>query len=174
LASLALAAAPARATIVVPAGWAVHAIATPGTVQGGVVRRGDALLVGQGAFGAGLQQVIRLDGGGATTLATGFNSLGGFDLDASGTLYVVDNGGEQAGAATGDTVFAIPNALTATTAVTAAGHEVVPAGTITSAMDVLALADGTVLVSDAVGAGTGRVVAVHPGPPASATTLISG
>src|SRR6059036_1696038 len=106
-------------------GYAAHSIPTPGTVQGGVVRRGGAILVGQGSFGAGSETIIRLDGGGSTTIATGFNSLGGFDLDAAGTLFVADNGGELGGAATGDTLFSIPDALTRTSPVTALGHEVV-------------------------------------------------
>jgi len=105
-------ASTARGAVVAAPGWAVHLIPTPATVQGGVVRRGGALLVGQGEFGTASESIIRLDAGGATTIATGFNSLGGFDLDAAGTLYVVDNCLECTGAATGDTVFGIPDALT--------------------------------------------------------------
>ena len=92
-----LAPAPGAAAVTAATGWAVHSIPTPGTVQGGVVRQGGATFVGQGAFGAGLEQVIRLDAGGATTIATGFNSLGGFAIDAAGTLYVTDNGGNLRG-----------------------------------------------------------------------------
>jgi hypothetical protein len=165
-----VAAAPAAAAITAAPGWAVHGIPTPGTVQGAVVRRGNSILVGQGAFGAGLEQVIRLDGGAATTIATGFNSLGGFALDAAGTLYVVDNGGNLAGAVTGDTVYAIPNALTRTTALPALGAEVVPSGTIPFAQDV-ALDGADLLVSDGAGPGAGRVVRVSGG---SATNLITG
>ncbi|HJQ83147.1 MAG TPA: hypothetical protein VKA21_03665 [Candidatus Binatia bacterium] len=160
----------ARAAVVAVPGWAHHAIATPATVTGGVVRRGDAILVGQGPFGAGMQSIVRLDGDGATTIATGFNSLGGFDLDADGTLYVVDNCGNCAGATTGDTVFAIPDALTRTIALPAAGLELAPAGTIPSAFDVLSTPAG-LLVSDAAGAGAGSVVAVSGG---GATPLIEG
>src|SRR5262245_66598404 len=106
-AALALGATPlspaiATAAVTAAAGWAVHSIPTAGTVQGGVIRRGAAILVGQGTFGAGLQQVIRLDGGGATTLATGFTALGGFALDAAGTPDGTHNGRNLAGAATGD------------------------------------------------------------------------
>jgi hypothetical protein len=166
-----LMAAPAGAAPVAAPGYAVRSIPTPGKVQGGVARRGDAILVGQGAFGAGLQSIIRLDGGGATTIATGFNSLGGFDLDAAGTLYVVDNCGNCAGAVTGDTLFAIPDALTRTTPVAAAGQEVVPAGTIAAAQDVLIAPDGSFLVTDARGVGSGAVVKVSGG---TATDLITG
>src|SRR5690348_1271226 len=123
--------------VVAAPGFALHTIPTPRTVQGGVVRRGAVILVGQGDFGGGKEDVVRLDASGATTIATGFNSLGGFDLDAAGTLYVVDNCAECDGATTGDTVFAIPDALTRTAAVTALGQEIVPAGTIPFASDVL-------------------------------------
>ena len=161
--------APGAAAVTAATGWAVHSIPTPGTVQGGVVRLGGATFVGQGAFGAGLEQVIRLDAGGATTIATGFNSLGGFAIDAGGTLYVTDNGGNLAGATTGDTVFAIPNAVTRTTALPALGAEVVAAGSIPFAQDV-ALDGSDLIVADAVGPGAGRVVRVSGG---SVTNLIT-
>lgn len=162
LGATAFAAAPGAAAVSAAPGWAAYAIPTPGTVQGGVVRRDDSILVGQGAFGAGLQQVTRLAGGVATTIATGFNALGGFALDAAGTLYVVDNGGNLAGSVTGDTVFAIPDALTRTTALPALGAEVVPAGTIPFAQDV-AFDGSDLIVSDGVGPGAGRVVRVSGG-----------
>jgi hypothetical protein len=166
---------PAEAAVVAASGYAVHTIATPDTVEGGVVRRGGAILVGQGpGFTAGAERIIRIDPSGPTTIATGFNSLGGFDLAPDGTLYVVDNcfTGDGCGTpTTGDTVYAIPDALTRTTAVTAAGHELVPAGTIPFAADVFVAPSGAVLVSDAAGNGVGRVVKVTPG---MATNLVGG
>src|SRR5438128_1747935 len=175
LVALLLAAPVARAAVVAAPGYAVRTITTPDTVEGGVVRQGDAILVGQGpGFTAGAQTIVRLDAGGPTTIATGFNSLGGFDLAPDGTLYVVDNcfTGDGCGTtATGDTVYAIPDALTRTTAVTAAGHEVVPSGTIPFAGDVFVAPGGAALVSDPAGNGAGRVVKVVPG---MATALISG
>ncbi len=175
LVAMLLAVPAARAAVMAAPGYAVHTIATPDTVEGGVVRQGDAILVGQGpSFTAGAQSIVRLDAGGPTTIATGFNSLGGFDLASDGTLYVVDNcfTGDGCGTTTtGDTVYAIPDALTRTTAVTAAGHEVVPPGTIPFASDVFVAPDGAALVSDAAGNGAGRVVRVVPG---TATDLIGG
>jgi hypothetical protein len=165
-----LMAVPAGAVPVAAPGYALRAIPTPDTVQGGVVERDGVILVGQGGFGAGLQSIVRLDGDGVTTVATGFNALGGFDLDAAGTLYVVDNCGECAGATTGDTLYAIPNALTRTTPVTAAGQEVRPAGSIPKGQDVLVVSDG-ILVSNAVGVGTGTVVKVSG---STQTDLITG
>src|SRR5256884_1034406 len=175
LVALLLAVPAARAAVMAAPGYAVRTITTPDTVEGGVVREGDAILVGQGpGFTAGAQSIVRLDAGGSTTIATGFNSLGGFDLAPDGTLYLVDNcfTGDGCGTtATGDTVYAIPDALTRTSAVTAAGHEVVPSGTIPFAGDVFVAPGGAVLVSDAGGNGAGRVVKVVPG---MATALISG
>ena len=165
----ALAAPPAHAAVTAASGWAVHSISTPAAVQGGVIRSGSTIIVGQGIFGAGTMSVIRIDGGGTTTIATGFNALGGFALDGAGTLFVVDNGAEFAGAATGDTVFAIPDALTRTTALPAVGAEVVPAGSIPAAMDV-ALDGKDLIVSDAGGPNAGRVVRVSKG---NATPIIT-
>lgn len=156
------AALPVRAAVTAAPGWTAYVIPTPAAVQGGVVRSGDAIIVGQGPFGAGAQSIVRLDAGVPTTIATGFNSLGGFALDGAGTLYVCDNGGNLMGALTGDTVFAIPNALTRTTALPAVGAEIVPAGSIPSAQDV-ALDGADLIVSDAVGPGAGRVVRVSGG-----------
>jgi len=168
---LVLGARIAAAAVVAAPGYAVHSIPTPGTVTGGVVRRGDAIIVGQGSFGAGGMSVVRLDGGTPTTIATGFNALGGFDLDASGTLYVVDNGGELAGAATGDTLYAIPNALTRTTPLPALGAEVVPAATFKSGQDVLVGPGGVLIVADALGVGAGRVATVSG---TTVTTIVPG
>src|SRR5437867_3444974 len=97
LVALLLAAPVVRAAVVAAPGYAVRTTTTPDTVEGGVVRQGDAILVGQGpGFTAGAQTIVRLDAGGPTTIATGFNSLGGFDLAggitlaADGTLRIVD------------------------------------------------------------------------------------
>ncbi len=163
-------AAPARAAVTAAPGYAVRTIPTPGTVQDSVARRDGAIFVGQGAFGVGLQQIVRIDESGTTELASGFNSLGGMDLGPDGTLYVVDNGGNGPGALTGDTVFAIPFALTRTTSLPAVGLEVVPAGTIPAAQDVLVV-PGALIVSDAVGPGAGRVVRVKG---TKVTELITG
>lgn len=155
-------AAPAGAVITTAAGWHAYTIPTPGTVQGGVVRHGNAIFFGQGSFGAGLQQVFRITDSGATLIATGFNSLGGFALGGDGTLYVADNGGNLPGAVTGDSVFAIPDALTRTTALPAVNAEIVPPGSIPAAQDV-AFDGKDLIVSDAAGPGAGRVVRVSGG-----------
>src|SRR5688572_15281956 len=91
VASVLAVAAQARAALTVAEGHAVQLLPTPGTVQGGVVKRGQVVLVGQGDFGPGLESIVRLEAGRAVTIATGFGGLGGFDLGPDGTLYVVDN-----------------------------------------------------------------------------------
>jgi hypothetical protein len=129
-----------------------------------VVQRGAVLIVGQGTPGPGRQEIVRLEAGRVTTIATGFGDLGGFDLADDGTLYVVDDCYAPDfmcdTATTGDTVYAIPGALTRTTPLVAGDAELLPAGSIASPVDVLATPIG-LLVSDAVGPGAGRVVRVE-------------
>jgi hypothetical protein len=165
--------ARAEAAVVPAPGFAVRSFPTPGTVQGGVVRQGNSLIVGQGTFGSGGQSIVRLDGAAATTIATGFSSLGGFDLDGT-TLYVVDNCfGADFGCGsptTGDTLYSVTDALARTTAAAAAASEVVPSGTFATPQDVLAV-PGALLVSDAVGVGAGRVAKVVG---TTATDLVTG
>ncbi len=162
----------AEAAVTAAPGYAVRAIPTPGKVQGGVVRRGGDIFVGQGpTFTGAAQSVIRFsEGGPATTVASGFNSLGGFDLAPDGTLYVVDNGLEASGATSGDTLYAIPDAPTRSSVLAAAAAEVLPSGSIDLASDALVV-PGAVLVSNSVGPGAGTVVRVAGG---IATNLITG
>ena len=154
-----LLATAARAAVITAPGYLPRSIPTPGPTQGGVVRLGEELLVGQGVIGAGSEYIVRIDRAGVTVVATGFNSLGGFDVEPDGDLLVVDNGGELPGAATGDTLYEIPDATSRSDAVTAAGHEVVPAGSIRAAQDVLAIPE-TILVTDAQGPGLGRILRI--------------
>jgi len=150
---------------VVPApGFAVRTFPTGDAVQGGVVRRGNALIVGLGTFGSGGQRIVRLEGARATTIADGFSSLGGFDLDAGGgTLYVVDNCfGADFGCgnpSTGDTLYAVADPVARTTVAAAGASTVVPSGSFATPQDVLVV-PGAILVSDAVGVGAGRVAKV--------------
>jgi hypothetical protein len=159
-----LLAATAHAQLTAAPSYTLQTLPTPAVVQGGVVRRGSALLVGQGDFGPGLASIVRLEAGRATTIATGFGGLGGFDLAEDGTLYVVDNCFTAdfgcAASTTGDTVYAIPDALTRTTPIAAADAELLPSGSISFPYDV-AMTPLGLLVSDAVGPGAGRVVRVE-------------
>jgi hypothetical protein len=168
----ALTTGPADAAVTAAPGYAVRPIPTPGKVQGGVVRVGADIFVGQGpTFTAGAQSVIRFtEGGPATTIASGFNSLGGFDIAADGTLYVVDNGLNASGATSGDTLYAIPDASTRTSALASSAAEVLPSGSIHFASDALVV-PGAVLVSNAAGPGAGTVVSVAG---SKAANLITG
>lgn len=96
-------------------GYVLSSIATPGIATGGVVGVGDRLFVGVGSYGAGAQSVVRIDAGGATTIAQGFGSLSGMTYDAVGDrLLVGDNfafGGNLGSATTADNLYAIPAPL---------------------------------------------------------------
>jgi hypothetical protein len=120
----------------------------------------------------GTRSILFVAGDGSTTtVATSFNSIGDCVYDAAtDTLYVTDSGAEFAGAATGDTVFAIPgNAV----GITAAGHEVIPAGSIPQAFGVDLTATG-LLVSDASGGGAGSVLDIDLGGMTPVVTTFAG
>jgi len=129
--------------------------------------------VGQGpGFTPNGQRIVLVSESGVeSVVATGFNSISDCAYDAvADTLYVTDNSGELAGAVTGDTVFAIAAASTAP-GVTAAGNELVIAGSLPFAAGVALDVAGGVHVSSSGGAGAGSVVKVTPG---SVTPIIAG
>jgi len=134
-----LAAAPVARAISAP-GYSITPIALPDFAQGDVVVAGGALFVGVGPgfTGAG-QSVVRIDGGGTTVVANGFNSLGGFAYDAvNDRLLVVDNADEALGSETGDTLYAIPHPDgTFATPLRAKNIAVAPAGSIPGASDIV-------------------------------------
>jgi hypothetical protein len=138
LASVALAPSAARALVIAP-GYTVSEIALPDFAAGDVVVVGDALFVGIGpAFVGGLQSVLRIDAGGTTVIAQGFQGLGGFAYDAiNDRLLVSDNALEAPGAITGDTVYGIPAPLGAfPTPAAAAGLALLPAGALPGVADI--------------------------------------
>jgi len=161
-----LGASPALAVPTAAPGYLLRTYPTPDTVQGGVYRRGNDIFVGQGAYGPGLQQIVRLEGTLSTIIATGFGSLGGMDVDGSGALWTVDNcwvtDFQCDTSTTGDTLYEIDDAVGRTTAVTADASAVLPNGSIGFPFDVL-VAPGQVLVSNSVGPGAGSVVKVVNG-----------
>lgn len=159
----------------VPApGYAIRSIPTPDIVQGGVARIGNSVFVGQGDYGPGLQRIIRLDGTIEATIANGFGSLGSFDVDGSGTLWAVDNCWTPdfgcAASTTGDTLYAVPNAVVRLEPALANSVEVLPSGSIGFPFDALVV-PGAVLVSNSAGPGAGNVIKVAGGVP---TVFASG
>lgn len=121
-------------------GYTVTEIALPGFAQGDVVVVGDALFVGVGAgFSGAGQSVLRIDAGGTTVVADGFNSLAGFAYDPVGDrLLVGDNGLEALGAETGDTLFVIASPLGSfATPLRAADIALAPAGAVPGFSDIV-------------------------------------
>jgi hypothetical protein len=140
--------------------------------------------IGQG-FTANAQAVVLAKESGALRLvAFGFNSIADCAYDAaSDVLYVTDNADNgdldittgfagNTGAQTGDTVFAVPSASTAS-GLLAPDLELLPAGSLESAASVAIDAAGDVFVGSADGGGAGSVVELDlPGPVQS--TFVSG
>jgi hypothetical protein len=119
--------------------YSITFFTTPDAVAGDVLSTGGALFVGIGSFGVGSQQVVRIDSGGTTVLAEGFNSLGGFAYDSvNDRLIVGDNAGDLAGAVTGDTVYGIPDPFGSPALPLAAlGLELLAAGSLPGYADVV-------------------------------------
>jgi hypothetical protein len=164
---------PAVAVTVDDAAFIATTIPLPDVNSADVVVVGDSIFVGQGGFGAGLQSILRRDADGTTTtVVSNLNALGGLEYDVAGDrLLFTDNGGNIAGATHGDTVYALPNPRAAVAAVNAATLTLLPSGSIPFAQAVLPLSGGDVLIGDAAGPGSGRVVKVSGGVP---TNLITG
>jgi hypothetical protein len=95
-------------------------------------------------------------------VASGFNSISDCAYDgAADVLYVTDNAdsGELSGALTGDTVFAIAPASTAS-GLAAPNFELLPADSVPSAANVTLDAAGNIFVADATGGGMGTVTKI--------------
>ena len=145
---------------------------SPAVPTGDIAYAGNGFFVAIGDFGAATQQIIRVAADGTqTTVATQLNSVAGIVFDAaSGSLFFVDNGGEQAGSTTGDTVYELPNALSAT-ATDASTLEIAAAGSIVNASRLVLADSDTLLVTNSVGSpGTVEMVDIVTG---SVTTVIN-
>ncbi len=148
----------ALAQIIGPPDYIVGQVSFPSAATGDVAVIGTSLFAGQGSFGAGTQSVVRRDWDGTlTTVVTGLNSIGGLAGNHS-YLFVTDNGGELAGATTGDTVFALPDPTGAATAVSAVGLEIAAPGSVPFAQGIALGPDGHPFVGDAAGENSGRVL----------------
>lgn len=137
---LALAIAAPRAQALSAPGYTVTEIALPDFAQGDVVVAGGALFVGVGpGFSGAGQSVVRIDGGGTTVVANGFNSLSGFAYDAvNDRLLVTDNADEAPGSETGDTLYGIAGAHGSfATPLRAMNIELLPAGSVPGISDIV-------------------------------------
>ena len=174
---LAAPAFPASAAITVAGNGETYVVGPkiqlPDVSAADLVMVGASLFVGQGSFGAGNESIVRRDPGGTfTTVVSNLNSIGGLAYDgANDLLLFTDNGGELAGATSGDTVYALANPRAVAAPIDAATLKLLPSGSIPAAQAVLALPDGSILVGDAAGPGLGRVVKITGGVP---TNLITG
>ncbi len=172
-----VATAPALAVVTPPAGY-IYSTELLGSTTESCVAAGPGgtfVAIGPG-FTANAQAVVQVnESGTARLVAFGFNSVSdcAYDL-ANDVLYVTDNAdaGELPGALTGDTVFAIPSASTAS-GVPALGLEVVPANSVPSIASVVVDAGGDVFVSNATGGGAGTVQKIDTSSP-SLTPFASG
>jgi len=154
-------AAPALAAVTPPAGYIYSTQLLSSTAQSCVAAAPGGTFVGIGAFGANAQGVVLAKPSGDLRLVVwGLNSIGDCAYDAAtDTLYVSDNGGEAAAALTGDTVFAVPAASTAS-GLAASAVELQPEDSIPLASSLAILPGGNLLVTNAAGGGLGSVLEI--------------
>jgi len=157
-------AARAAAAVVPPAGYLYSPQVLGSLTQSCIAVGPGGTFVGVGpGFTANAQAVVFVQESGATRLvALGFNSISDCLYDAANdVLYVSDNAGavELAAALTGDTVFRIPSASTAS-ALPALGLELLPENAVPAAAGLALDAAANLYVGNATGGGAGEVVKV--------------
>jgi hypothetical protein len=111
--------------------------------------------------------VLARESGDLRLVASGFNSISDCAYDgAADVLYVTDNADNgdfglsgMFAAQTGDTVFAIPSASSAS-GLSAPGFELLPPNAVPFAASVAVDASGNVFVADAAGGGAGTVIKI--------------
>jgi hypothetical protein len=170
-------AAGAPAAVTPPAGY-IYSAELLGNLTDSCIAAGPGgTFVGIGpGFGANVNAVVLAKESGELRLvAMGFNSIGGCAYDAAAdVLYVTDNAknGDYGltGAQSGDNVFAIPSASTAS-GLSAPGLEMLPPNSIPFAASVALDSSGNVFVANPVGNGTGTVLKIVGG---LASTFVSG
>ncbi|HSP98190.1 MAG TPA: hypothetical protein VL049_13250 [Candidatus Dormibacteraeota bacterium] len=173
----------AGAAVTAPAGYIYSTQLLGGLTQGCIAAGPGGTFVGIGAtFTANAEAIVLArESGELRLVAMGFNSIADCAYDpVVDALYVTDNADNadlgittsfagNTGAQTGDTVFRIPNASTAG-GLSAKDLELLPANAIEFAAGVTVDGTGAVLVSDAAGGTSGRVLKITAGP--SSTTLV--
>ncbi len=172
LASLALAGAAlstGAGAVTAPTGY-IYSTELLGNLTQGCIAAGPVgTFVGLGpGFTANAQSIVLAKESGEVRLvASGFNSISDCAYDRTADiLYVTDNADNDDfaivspfGAQTGDTVFAIPSASTAS-GLAAPGLELLPADSVPTAASVTVDATGNVFVSDSAGGAAGKVIKI--------------
>jgi hypothetical protein len=172
---LAFAAAGSAAAVTPPAGYIYSTQLLGSLTQGCIASGPGGTFVGIGpGFTANAQSVVLAkESGDLRLVAAGFNSISDCAYDQNADiLYVTDNANNADlgitspfGAQTGDTVFAIPNASTAS-GLTAPGLELLPPDSIPLAASVAVDSSGNVFVADSAGPpGLGSVLKISGGVP---------
>jgi hypothetical protein len=170
--------AASHAQVIPPAGYLYDAQVLGTTTRSCIATGPGGTFVGIGpTFSPNAQAVVLVrESGAAHLVAFGFNSLGDCAYDAlRDVLYVSDNAdaGDLPGAESGDTVFAILSASTAS-GLLATDTELVPAESVPNAASLAVLANGDVLVSDSTGGGAGTVLRIDVDGGPSLSTFASG
>src|SRR5262245_3243590 len=179
LAATALSAAAAWAVVTPPAGYIYSTQLLSNLTQGCVAAGPGGTFVGIGpGFTANAQSIVLAKESGELRLvASGFNSISDCAYDqANDVLYITDNADNgdfglsgPFAAQSGDTVFAVPSASTASGR-SAPDVELLPPDSIPFAANVTVDAAGDVFVADAAGSGGGsvlKIVGTTPSPFAS-------
>ena len=175
----------AGAAVTPPAGYIYSTQLLSNLTQGCVAAGPGGTFVGIGpSFIANAGAVVLArESGDLRLVAMGFNSIADCAYDpATDTLYVTDNADNadlgittsfagNTGAQTGDTVFRIANASTAS-GLSAKGLELLPANAIEFAAGVAVDGSGRVLVTNSAGGGLGGLLAITAGP--TSTPIVSG
>ncbi len=147
-----------------------------GLTQGCIAAGPGGTFVGIGpAFTANAQSIVLArESGDLRLVASGFNSIADCAYDAAAdVLYVTDNANNAdfgivspSGALSGDTIFAIPSAASAS-GLSAPGLELLPPNSLPAASAIAVDASGDIFVSDAAGGGAGTVLKISGGTPSA-------
>jgi len=170
----------ASAVVVPPAGYIYSTQLLSNLTEGCVAAGPGGTFVGIGPpFTANAESIVLAKESGEVRLvASGFNSIADCVYNAAAdVLYVTDNADNgdfgivsSFAAQTGDTVFAIPSAATAS-GLSAPGLELLPRDSVPNAASVAIDATGNVFVSNSVGGGSGSVLKIVGSSP---STFVSG
>ncbi len=173
---LLLGAGRATAAVTPASGYIYNSLVLASTTQSCIATAPGGTFVGIGlGFTANAQAVVQVSESSQVRLvAFGFSSISDCAYDAANDiLYIADNAdsGDLPGAASGDTVFKVASATSAS-GLTAVGLELVAANSIAASAGIAVDSTGNVLVGDASGGGAGTVQKISAGP--SQSTFASG